>query len=92
MKELVFHRHFMPMLERWPNKVGFHDGTYHATFAQHGDRVLRLASSMREAPVVDDAGHIVGFLDEADISRAYLESMTKLELPPPSSHGAAVGR
>jgi acyl-CoA synthetase (AMP-forming)/AMP-acid ligase II len=48
MKELVFHRHFMPMLERWPNKVGFHDGTYHATFAQHGDRVLRLASSMRD--------------------------------------------
>ena len=35
------------MLERWPNKVGFHDGTYHGTFAQHGERVLRLASAMR---------------------------------------------
>lgn len=47
MKELVYHRQFFPMLERWPNKVGFHDGTYHGTFAQHGERVLRLASAMR---------------------------------------------
>ena len=47
MKELVFHRQFFPMLDRWPQKVGFHDGAYHATFEQHGDRVLRLADSMR---------------------------------------------
>ncbi|HQZ32778.1 MAG TPA: AMP-binding protein [Ilumatobacteraceae bacterium] len=47
MKELVYHRQFFPMLERWPNKVGFHDGDYHGTFAQHGDRVLRLADAMR---------------------------------------------
>ncbi|MEO6124290.1 MAG: AMP-binding protein [Ilumatobacteraceae bacterium] len=46
MKELVYHRQFFPMLERWPNKVGFHDGAYHGTFAQHGDRVLRLADAM----------------------------------------------
>ena len=47
MKELVFHRHFFPMLERWAGKVAFHDGSYHATFEQHGDRVLRLADAMR---------------------------------------------
>lgn len=47
MKELVFHRHFFSMLDRWPDKVGFHDGNYHGTFQQHGDRVLRLADAMR---------------------------------------------
>ena len=47
MKELIFHRHFLPTVERWPDKVGFHDGDYHATFQQHADRVLRLADSMR---------------------------------------------
>jgi acyl-CoA synthetase (AMP-forming)/AMP-acid ligase II len=46
MKELVFHRQFFPMLERWPDKVGFHDGNRHATFDQHGDRVLRLTDAM----------------------------------------------
>ena len=47
MKELIFHRHFLPTVERWPDKVGFHDGDYQATFQQHTDRVLRLADSMR---------------------------------------------
>ncbi|MGD9701426.1 MAG: AMP-binding protein [Acidimicrobiia bacterium] len=47
MKELVFHRQFFPAIERWPDKVGFHDGDYHGTFQVHGDRVLRLADSMR---------------------------------------------
>lgn len=47
MKELVFHRQFVPMLERHGDRTGFHDGAYHATFAEHGDRVLRLADSMR---------------------------------------------
>ena len=47
MKELVYHRHFFPALERWPDRVGFHDGDYHSTFQAHGDRVLRLAHSMR---------------------------------------------
>ena len=49
MKELVFHRSFLPAMERWGTKVGFHDGDYHATFAEHGDRVLRLADAMRTA-------------------------------------------
>lgn len=46
MKELIFHRSFLPAMDRWATKVGFHDGDYHATFAEHGDRVLRLADAM----------------------------------------------
>jgi long-chain acyl-CoA synthetase len=46
MKELIFHRQFFPAIERWPSRVAFHDGEYHATFQQHGDRVLRLADGM----------------------------------------------
>jgi acyl-CoA synthetase (AMP-forming)/AMP-acid ligase II len=47
MKELVFNRMFLPAIERWADKVAFHDGDHRATFAQHGDRVLRLADAMR---------------------------------------------
>ncbi len=47
MKELVFHRLLLPAVERWSDRVGFHDGDYHGTFQRHGDRVLRLADSMR---------------------------------------------
>jgi len=47
MKELVFHRQFFTPVQRWPDKMAFHDGTYHATHAQHAERVLRLADAMR---------------------------------------------
>ena len=47
MKELVYHRQLLPAVERWADKVAFHDGDYHGTFAQHGDRVLRLADAMK---------------------------------------------
>ncbi|HSB87106.1 MAG TPA: AMP-binding protein [Ilumatobacteraceae bacterium] len=47
MKELVYHRYFIPAIERWPDRVGFHDGAYRATFQEHGDRVLRLTHAMR---------------------------------------------
>src|SRR3954469_5861505 len=47
MKELITHRTFFPAIERWADKVAFHDGDYHGTFAQHGDRVLRLADAMK---------------------------------------------
>jgi long-chain acyl-CoA synthetase len=46
MKELIFHRQFFPAMERWPDRVAYHDVAYHATFQQHGDRVLRLADAM----------------------------------------------
>ena len=41
MKELVYHRQLLPALERHAARVGFHDGDYHGTWEQHGDRVLR---------------------------------------------------
>jgi long-chain acyl-CoA synthetase len=47
MKELVFHRSFLPAMDRWSTRVGFHDGEYHGTYATHGERVLRLADAMR---------------------------------------------
>ena len=46
MRELIYHRTFLPAIDRWATKIGFHDGDHHATFEQHGDRVLRLADAM----------------------------------------------
>jgi CIC family chloride channel protein len=40
-----------------------------------------LANKLREIPVTDAAGQIVGLLDEADISRYFLDASTKT--PPP---------
>lgn len=36
-----------------------------------------LDNTLREVPVTDEEGRIVGFLDEADIRRAYLEATSK---------------
>jgi acyl-CoA synthetase (AMP-forming)/AMP-acid ligase II len=47
VKELISHRTFFPAIERYAGKVGFHDGDYHGTFEQHGDRVLRLADALK---------------------------------------------
>jgi CIC family chloride channel protein len=38
---------------------------------------LLLAHNLREIPVVDEAGQVVGHLDEADISRWYLQATTR---------------
>jgi long-chain acyl-CoA synthetase len=46
VKELVYHRQLLPALERHGDRVGFHDGDYHGTWAQHGDRVLRLGNAL----------------------------------------------
>ncbi|HEX4406096.1 MAG TPA: CBS domain-containing protein, partial [Polyangia bacterium] len=40
-----------------------------------------LANKLREIPVTDAAGQIVGLLDEADISRYYLDASTKTPSP-----------
>jgi CIC family chloride channel protein len=42
-----------------------------------------LANKLREIPVTDAAGQIVGMLDEADVSRFYLDATTKT--PPPAA-------
>ena len=47
MKELVYHRLLLPALERHADKIGFIDGAYTGTFADHGDRVFRLCHALR---------------------------------------------
>ncbi len=47
MKELVFGRLFLPAIERYAGNECVIDGSYSATFAEHGSRVLRLAGAMR---------------------------------------------
>jgi acyl-CoA synthetase (AMP-forming)/AMP-acid ligase II len=46
MKELIAHRGLLSTIDRWNDKVAFHDDDYHGTFGQHRDRVLRLADAM----------------------------------------------
>ncbi len=48
MKELVGGQILLPAWDRWASTVAFHDGDYHADYAQHGDRVLRLANAMHD--------------------------------------------
>ncbi|MCC7385822.1 MAG: chloride channel protein [Deltaproteobacteria bacterium] len=52
-----------------------------------------VANALRELPVVDGDGRIIGFLDEAEISRAYLQAALRAEdsLAPPESQTAADG-
>ena len=47
MKELVYPRMLLPALERFATKEAFHGPGYAATYAEHGERVLRLAHAMR---------------------------------------------
>ena len=46
MKELVYHRHLLPVAERNADKVAFFDGPYRATYAEHIERVLRLSDAL----------------------------------------------
>jgi acyl-CoA synthetase (AMP-forming)/AMP-acid ligase II len=47
MKELVFSRLFLPAVERYASRQCVIDGAYVATFAEHAERVLKLADAMR---------------------------------------------
>jgi CIC family chloride channel protein len=40
-----------------------------------------LRHKLREIPVIDGQGQVVGLLDEADISRFYLQATTKPPAP-----------
>jgi CIC family chloride channel protein len=44
-----------------------------------------LLHKLREIPVIDAAGQLVGLLDEADVSRFYLENSTKTPAPVPTA-------
>ena len=65
-----------------------------------GDDLLRAAelllqNGLRGIPVVDEAGRIVGFLDEAEVARAYIRAATASVAAPesvPSEGVAGAGR
>ncbi len=46
MKELIYHRSLLPAIENYAEKEAFFDGDYVGTYAQHGDRVMRLCSAL----------------------------------------------
>jgi acyl-CoA synthetase (AMP-forming)/AMP-acid ligase II len=48
MKELVYSRALLPAIDNYADKVGFIDGDYRGTFAQHGDRVARLCAALAD--------------------------------------------
>ena len=47
MKDLVYHRSLLPAAARFADKTASIDGAFHATYAQHTERVLKLADAMR---------------------------------------------
>jgi len=47
MKDLVYHRSLLPAAMRFADKAASIDGQFTATYAQHVERVFRLASAMR---------------------------------------------
>jgi long-chain acyl-CoA synthetase len=51
VKELVFHRQMLPAVEQFADKVGYLDGDYEATHAQHFERVCRLTAALRSLGV-----------------------------------------
>src|SRR5690348_18437323 len=51
MKELIYHRHLLPAIDRNADKVAVIDGVYRATYAQHLDRVGRVVGALGELGV-----------------------------------------
>jgi long-chain acyl-CoA synthetase len=47
MKELIYHRFLLPIVERLPDKPAMLDGDFSATYEQHLERVLRLGDALR---------------------------------------------
>jgi long-chain acyl-CoA synthetase len=47
VKELVYHRFLLPTVERLPDTTAVIDGPFRSTYAEHLDRVCRLADGMR---------------------------------------------
>jgi acyl-CoA synthetase (AMP-forming)/AMP-acid ligase II len=47
MKELVYHRLLLPALDRYADKAAYFDGGYAGTYAEHGDRTMRLCHALR---------------------------------------------
>ena len=70
MKELIYHRLLLPAIETYADKVGFIDGDYRGTFAEHGDRVFRLCHALRHQLGVEPGDR---FAVMATNSHQYLE-------------------
>ncbi len=47
MKELIYHRHFLPAMTRNAQRLAVVDGEYRASFAEHAERVYRLAHALK---------------------------------------------
>lgn len=47
MKELIYHRGFIPAIEKFAAKTAVIDGDYQASFELHGERVFRLAHALK---------------------------------------------
>jgi len=47
MKELIYHRGFLPARSRFAGKTAVIDGNYQATFREHADRVFRLCHALK---------------------------------------------
>ena len=47
MRELVYHRFLLPVVERYAGKTAVIDGEFSATYEQHLDRVMRLGDALR---------------------------------------------
>jgi long-chain acyl-CoA synthetase len=71
MKELVYHRILLPAVERNADRVAFFDGAYQATFAEHLDRVGRLASALRDLGVAGDDRFAVMALNGHEFLECY---------------------
>src|ERR687897_365673 len=57
MKELVYHRHLLPVAERYTDKVAVYDGPFRATYAEHVERVLRLGDALHSELGLDRGDH-----------------------------------
>lgn len=47
MKELIFHRSFVPAINRFQDQLAVVDGAHRASFREHGDHVFRLCDALK---------------------------------------------
>ena len=70
MKELIAHRTLLPVFESYAEKVAFHDGDWHGTYAEHAYRTLSVADAMTRELGVEKGDR---FAIMAGNSHQYLE-------------------
>jgi acyl-CoA synthetase (AMP-forming)/AMP-acid ligase II len=71
MKELIYHRLFLPAADRHADKVGFIDGGYRATYATHLDRVARVCAALRQLGVTRQDRFAVMALNSHEFLECY---------------------